>query len=68
MEVRVEVDEFEVLREMTSEELIDELKRRGEYYDDDNFRDENRTKLRDLIRYKTPEETLAFLDTLLFPR
>jgi hypothetical protein len=68
MEVYVDVDEFEILREVAIEDLIDELDRRGQARDTNPFDEETQTKLAELMLYESPEETLAFLDKLLFPR
>lgn len=68
MYIEVEVDEYEVLSDISTDALIEELHSRGETVDSMGISSENCNKLAELMKYKTPEETLAFLDKLLFSR
>lgn len=64
----VEIDEYEVLADVSTDALIEELTARGETVDSTGISAENCNRLAELMKYKTPDETLAFLDKLLFPR
>lgn len=65
----VTVDEYAILEDMSDDDLLDELLKRGlDKADIFGFSKEEYYTLRELVRYKPVEQVMDFLDKKLFPR